>query len=77
MITQLSEIEKGIEVPRHRGTSKVQVLLKSMEIGDSFLVTGDNPGSDMSIVRSAAIAVGIKVTQRKLEDGQIRVWRRE
>jgi len=80
MITTLSEIEHGVLVPpapRKKGQGYIQVLLKTMRPGDSFVVSGDKIYSGAQSVRLAAKSLGIKTTQRKLDDGTIRVWRVE
>jgi hypothetical protein len=64
------KIEKNIPIPSKNKTGMTNIL-KSMEIGDSFL-------GDMKKVVSAqncASQSAMKVSYRKQESGTFRIWR--
>ncbi len=75
-IKQLAKIEKGIPIPAHNGDGTRKYPFSSMEVGDSFLLNGQNPTS----VSGAAISFGKaynrnqKFSVRKTPDGY-RCWR--
>jgi hypothetical protein len=66
----LPKIEKGIPMPEDRkfGTAE---LLRSMEIGDSVLVTR----KQARMMQVASGLAKIKTTVRKVSESQARVWR--
>ena len=55
----------------YRGQPKIINTLKRMNRGDSFVIHYNQQGA----VRDAARKLFIKVTTRKLDDHQLRVWR--
>jgi hypothetical protein len=63
-------IEKGIDIPPRGG--KWINLLRSMEIGDSILITDEKVLA--STLYITANRIGIKLTTRQMPDG-LRVWR--
>jgi len=63
-------IEKNVPIPAPRSAGFSGVL-RQMQIGDSVLLGKVKPGSIVSLAQQA----GVKVTQRKQDDGAIRVWR--
>lgn len=69
------KIERGIPVPSKRGQACSDIVgtLRKMKIGDSFLCDGPTANS----FRGVAPRYKMRVTGRKQEDGQIRVWRIE
>ena len=67
------EIEKGILMPKrvfNRGTNS---LLKSMDVGDSFLVDSQR---ECNRIRVYAYRMDVKIATRKIDNGY-RIWRRE
>ena len=81
------KIDKGIPIPKKkvgpiRKHPDFSIVLKEMDIGDSvaFDVDYERKGQPVSYratqMRTAACAIGLKVTQRTSEDRKtIRVWR--
>ena len=63
------KIERGIEMPR-RGNFKHDWLAK-MIVGDSFLVLSDKVAG----IRTAANNRGMKLTARRVNKKEHRVWR--
>lgn len=69
------KIEKGIPVPPKKGSNYNDVIgtLNKMKVGDSFLCNMDTANA----FRSVAPRKRMRVTGRKQQDGQYRVWRIE
>lgn len=67
-------IEKGIEIPLHRGSpAPWRELIESMEIGDSVVLTKRDGINFQQAVRS----YNYKTSLRKIDGERIRVWRIE
>lgn len=66
----LSKIEKGIPMPKARKTG-ITDLLRSMQVGDSVLVTKKDARSMLVINKR----VEIKIATRKVSETEMRVWR--
>ena len=69
-ITML-KIEKGIAMPFNSGTGDITRALKTMAIGDSFLL----PTNRRNSANSSAIRNGIKIATRAIDKKTVRVWR--
>jgi hypothetical protein len=65
-------IEQNIPIPPVETKGKWKEVMKVMKIGDSFQFHGSS-----GTVSSAAIAVGIKGTVRRLGPKHYRFWRME
>lgn len=65
------KIEHGVPLFKAGNQSIISEALKQMKPGDSFLY----PEATRASVGCAAKRLGIRVTTRKLGDGNIRVWR--
>lgn len=66
------KIEKGIPIPpRNRLAIGVAPTLRAMKVGDSVVL----PKSTSTYICHSAKDAGIKVTQRRISDTEIRVWR--
>ena len=72
------KIDSSIPLPNTRGTaSEDRFPFRSMAIGDSFLLTGQDLrklNSERTLALRYAGKCGIKATSRSVEGG-IRVWR--
>jgi hypothetical protein len=71
------EIEKGIPIPVKRANAKNNfvAILRSMEVGDSFLF--DRTEIKPSSFYVSAGRLGFKITVREIDEKQSRVWRTE
>lgn len=72
-------IEKNIPIPRHVRQSRWRPLVKSLKVGDSFLMEKYlRPGEDEQKMfhncQTAATRMGVRLIYRRTEDG-FRVWR--
>jgi len=68
------EIEKGIPIPEQKSIYPI----KDMKIGDSFIIpAGRNKYNPSPLISPQAKRYGIKLTTRKLSNGDYRVWRVE
>ena len=65
------EIEKSIPLPPKGSGSRIVETLRSMDIGDSIVV----PKNIHSNIFLYAARAGIKVTSRKIDAEDMRVWR--
>lgn len=70
------EIEKDIPIPRKRRITGITETMRIMEIGDSFVY----PSHRLSSVTGTATAVRkerpeFRITTRKINDAEVRVWR--
>ena len=76
---EIGEIEKGVPVPTtNQGGGRVMQQLIKMDIGDSYLVTGDT--STMAIRATISYAIKRRLKDRafkvkKLSPTSWRVWR--
>lgn len=75
------KIEKNIPLPEHQrgrrnGSGKNQMILKSMEVGDSIFIKNGNQVKVANLFQVAAksLGTGMKIATRKVEGG-VRVWR--
>lgn len=68
-MNDMPKIEKNIPLPDKKSGKNIR-LLKSMEVGDSFVI---EIKSRSSFLISAA-REGIKITTRSIGNGKIRVW---
>jgi len=69
------KIESGIEISQRRPTTNRLInAMKSMKIGDSFVLPGSYKRSGGNLKLYSTLA-GIEVTTRKQADGEIRMWR--
>ena len=66
----LPKIEKDIPMPKARRTG-ITDLLRSMQVGDSVLVTKKDVRSMLVINKR----VEIKIATRKVSETEMRVWR--
>lgn len=66
----LPKIEKGIPMPKAQKTG-ITDLLRSMQVGDSVLVTKKDAKSMLVINKR----VEIKIATRKVSETEMRVWR--
>lgn len=66
------QIEKGVPIPdrNHSVTHGMTGAIRSMAIGDSFVM----PKQQRTSVTNCARAAGAKVSIRKISDTEIRVW---
>ena len=73
------KIDRGIPPPEKRGrptNNAYEVLMRQLEIGDSFVPEGDEAHhAKQTIIRRTAKRLGIRVTISVAEDGSMRVWR--
>jgi hypothetical protein len=76
------QIDKGVPIPAigsRGGKPNLTALIRSLEVGDSFFITGKSLGLINSTAYQARISTpGLKITQRTItENGVegIRVWR--
>ena len=71
------EIEKGIPIPVKRANAKNNfvAILRSMEVGDSFLF--DRTEIKQSSFYVSARRLGLKITVREVNKKQSRLWRTE
>jgi hypothetical protein len=65
------KIEKGIPLPRKFDLEGITDAMKTMAIGDSFVV----PLGSRTNMKGYAIRLGIKITTRKINEKEVRVWR--
>lgn len=63
-------IEKGVPIPVGF-TAGITGILRSMEVGDSFVIASHHRGR----LHADAGRLGIKLTTRKEKEGFVRVWR--
>jgi len=72
---EIIKIEKGVPIPSRRGSRWSDLIgtLRKMKVGDSFVCSPALANS----FRGVAPRNRMKVTGRKMPDGQIRVWRTE
>jgi hypothetical protein len=69
------EIEKGIPIPPQRPWGHETIYpWRTMEIGDSFFISGKPMKQAGSLAAKAAARTGQKFTLRTV-DGGVRVWR--
>lgn len=74
---KIGGIEKGVQRPPVNGVARSRYPLRDMEVGDSFLVSGEVKLTRVSgRVYYAAKKLNIKVSIHVVEDG-IRIWRVE
>jgi hypothetical protein len=75
------QIEKGIAIPARQGShyGSFNSFLKSLEVGDSFVVPpgphGYRSDTKYRTVYQKASKLGIRVTTRVQKDGSVRIWR--
>lgn len=67
-------IEKGIPMPRTTAGRPAIYLWATMEVGDSFLVSGKSAEGARKSAANAGLRLGRKFSVRKIEGG-FRVWR--
>ena len=67
------EIEKGIPMPVNRKPNIYP--WKEMEIGDSFLFTGNAASAYSTTGNTNRVIHDRKFAARKMKDGTMRVWR--
>lgn len=66
------KVDKSIPIPKRRYNERQsKYSLQDLNIGDSFIASPEQIGA----IRSRAIKLNIKVTVRKINDDEIRVWR--
>jgi hypothetical protein len=66
------KIEKGIPIPEiSREREGLTALLRSMEIGDSFVCTR----KDLRNVYAASKRIGIPIVTRRISEDKQRIWR--
>lgn len=69
------KIEKGIPIPkRNSRQSKWDGILRAMDVSDSFLFAWKGRGTPAALLQRAK-ALEIKLTVRRLNENEIRVWR--
>lgn len=67
------EVEKNVPIPAGadgKAGAPRKYPFGTMEVGDSFIVASGKVN-----LHSCATKAGIKITQRKQEDGTYRIWR--
>lgn len=65
------KIEKGIPIAAHPIWGGQTKLLRSMQVGDSFVV----PKTKRNGIASCAKSAGIKIVTRSISGAEIRIWR--
>ena len=70
------EIEKNIPIPEQHKYGKNKAILQKMEVGDSFLLKNQTSNPNQ-VWNTVASRLRMKITVRKVADGQYRVWRVE
>lgn len=67
------QIEKGVPIPdrHHSFTHGMTGAIRSMAIGDSFVI----PKEQRTSVINCSRASGAKLSVRKISDTEVRVWR--
>lgn len=67
------KVEKEIPIEKKRSSKTKTSFLRSLNIGDSFLM----PIDDRSSIYQLSIQAGIKTKTRKESETHVRVWRTE
>jgi hypothetical protein len=69
------QIEKGIVIPERRplqnGKTPLRIAMDQMDIGDSIVIEYKERTRPHPMAKQA----GIRIAMRKLNDGNLRVWR--
>jgi hypothetical protein len=70
------QIEKGVPIPARNGQRKSKYfgVLKALEIGDSFVCTYSGRGHPATLIQQAR-KMNIKLTARRINESEVRVWR--
>lgn len=69
-------IEKGVPPPtRHQRHQGISVVLRALEVGDSFLVPNDNLASVAARMTTVGRKTGRRFVRRKISEKQTRIWR--
>lgn len=61
-------INKNIKIPKKQGTTE---FMKGLEVGDSFVIDLDKRAG----LTQLAMQIGIKITTKKINEEEARVWR--
>jgi hypothetical protein len=71
------KIESGIPLPsKMASNSPIASTLRSMKVGDSFVIPQGNGAVQVYRgIHATAGRLGMKVAIRKLDDGQMRIWK--
>jgi len=68
------KVEKSIPVANSKGRNGKTNFLRSLNVGDSFVITKNIRKTERSNWHTFAKRVGMKIVTRTSNEGEIRIW---